>query len=94
MVPVGRSVAVNTITIDGREYCIERVTWTGTSGLSFDVYDVATGLCLTPYSFDDEPGEAEVRQLLDNLRADVTNDTIDHFFVHDIDRLCQVLSKG
>lgn len=84
---------VSTHAIDGREFNVERIVWTGTDGLSFDVYDTATGLCLTPESLDDEPGRTEIEELLNRLREDVTSDTVDHFFEFDLDKLCEVLSK-
>lgn len=52
---------VGTPVVLGRSLSIERIAWRDTDGLSFDVYDDATGACLTMSgSFDDHPGLGEL----------------------------------
>ncbi|WP_067826065.1 hypothetical protein [Actinomadura kijaniata] len=55
---------VATHDIDGRRVQVQRLTWSGTSGLSFDVLDAATGAYLTDESFDTCPDETQIRLLL------------------------------
>lgn len=64
----------------GRMFDITRTTWRDTDGLSYDVHDRATGQCLTAESFDDMPTVAVVSDLLNDLAADLANDSLDHFF--------------
>jgi hypothetical protein len=52
-------------TVLGRVIEVHRLTWDNSDGLSFDLYDKATGHCLTvDGSYDDQPGEDEIAEAL------------------------------
>jgi hypothetical protein len=54
-------MVVGTEIVNGRELEIERTTWRDSAGLSYAVYDKATGNCLTEdESFDDYPTQEQV----------------------------------
>jgi hypothetical protein len=80
-----------TIDVRGRTFEVERISWRGTSGLSFDVTDVATGQCLTAESFDDEPTAEEIEELLDQLRDDLDSDSLDFFFKGEEDTVRKIV---
>jgi hypothetical protein len=71
---------VATVAVRGRTFGVERVAWTNSDGLSFDVTDVATGRCLTAESYDEQPGAADIETLLDRLAEDLDGGTLDPFF--------------
>jgi hypothetical protein len=62
---------VRTVRVRGRIFQIVRINWTDTDGLSFDVMDGATGLCLTSASFDYEPGVLDIAELLNWLGGEL-----------------------
>lgn len=64
---------------------VERIDWDG-GGSSFDVYDAATGTCLTDAeSFDALPGPDELAGLLDDLCPNAFDDEHDS---------CQITTDG
>jgi hypothetical protein len=71
---------VQRVTLGNRVLDIQRTTWTYTDGLSFDVLDVETGLCLTPESLDEWPSVQVVADLIDQLRDDLDSGALDYFF--------------
>jgi hypothetical protein len=91
---VKRRTIVASHTVRSRLFEVERIDWTNTSGLSFDVYDVATGRLLTQESFDDEPGPAEIEDLLDRLAEELNAGTSDPYFVGDEAELRTILERG
>jgi hypothetical protein len=54
---------------------VQRITWAGDSGLSFDVLDGKTGACLTEESLDQYP---TAEQLEDAVRAHPDSETCFH----------------
>jgi hypothetical protein len=85
MSKVKRRTTVARHTVRNRVFDVERIDWRNTDGLSFDVYDVATGVLLTPQSLDDEPGPAEIEDLLDRLAEEFEADTLDPLFFPEMD---------
>ena len=77
---VERRTIVGRPTVRGRVFEVERILWTNSDGLSFDVHDVATGALLTQESLDDEPDPADIADLLDRLAEELDADTIDPMF--------------
>lgn len=55
-------------TVGGRRVLVQRITWSGTNGLSFDILDgdIREVLSLEE-SFDDYPSEEQIKNLLDEL---------------------------
>lgn len=88
---------VQEIEVLGRTLRIERIVWRNSTGLSFDVYDDETGLCLTAESMDDWPTESDLLDLLAWLRDDLDGDTLDHHFTwgdgEDVEKLRQVVAQ-
>lgn len=66
--------------IHGLEFDVERITWTNSDGLSYDVTETATGFRLHDESFDTQPSREQVEQLIAQLRQTVLDDTLDSFF--------------
>jgi hypothetical protein len=64
---------VRTVRVRGRIFQIVRIGWTDTDGLSFDVMDGATGLCLTSESYDYEPDAQAIVKLLDWLAVELAD---------------------
>lgn len=59
---------VATYDMFGRTFVVERLAWNDSDGLSFDVFDQATGYLLTmAESFDSEPSSERVAGLLTEL---------------------------
>ncbi|MFG3710932.1 hypothetical protein [Micromonospora sp. NPDC047730] len=83
-----RDVAV--LTVRGRGFRVERIAWKNSDGLSFDVHDVATGVCLTAESYDWQPREGDVVELLDRLKSGLEDGTLDPLD-HDRAELATVL---
>src|SRR5581483_3812687 len=77
---VQRRTIVGRHTVRGRVFEVERIQWKNSDGLSFDVHDVATGALLTQESLDDEPGPADIADLLDRLAEELDADTLDPMF--------------
>lgn len=50
--------------VDGRPLQVQRITWAGTDGRSYDLIDPQTGACLTDVSFDEYPSEQQIRDVL------------------------------
>jgi hypothetical protein len=71
---------VATPTVRGRVLVISRTDWTNSEGLSFDVHDQATDLCLTPASLDEWPGEDELDELVEQLILDFDDGKLDPFY--------------
>ena len=71
---------VATPTVYGRVLVVSRTDWTNSEGLSFDVYDQATNLCLTPTSLDEWPGERELDELVEQLIVDFDDGSLDPFY--------------
>jgi hypothetical protein len=63
-------MVVGTATVNGRELEIVRLTWSNTPGLSYDVYDKATGNCLTEESFGDYPTEEQINAAVKDAEDD------------------------
>lgn len=80
MTNVRRRTIVGQQTVRGRVFDVERTEWKDSDGLSFDVYDTATGALLTQESFDDEPGAAEIADLLDRLGDELDQGQLDPWF--------------
>jgi hypothetical protein len=80
MSSVKRRTMVGRHTVRNRVFEVERIEWTNSDGLSFDVYDKATGALLTQESFDDEPGAAQIEELLDRLGDDLDAGRLDPWF--------------
>jgi hypothetical protein len=58
---------VGTVTVNARRVDIVRSAWRDSTGLSYDVYDTATGRCLTEEeSFDGYPTTAQLASLLED----------------------------
>lgn len=64
----------------GHTFLVRRLTWNDSDGLSFDVYDEATGECLTAGSYDDEPGPDDIEELLEMLQFARDSVSLDPFF--------------
>jgi hypothetical protein len=79
-------------TIYGRRYEVERIDWKDSDGLSFDVHDVDTHLCLTAESLDNEPTMTDIEELLHQLAEDLNQNTLDTFHAGD-PRLTEVLAS-
>ena len=77
---VKRRTTMGQHTVRNRVFEVERIEWTNTHGLSFDVHDVATGALLTQESLDDEPGVVEIEDLLDRLADELDAGTLDPWF--------------
>ncbi|MGK5677625.1 hypothetical protein [Actinoplanes sp. URMC 104] len=73
-----RTVAVHLI--NNRKVNVQRIAWHGTDGLSFDLYDDATGTCFTPESLDHEPSRERVEEIIKQLAADHRAGTLDVFY--------------
>lgn len=71
--------------IRSRVLRILRTEWAD-NGLSFDVYDDATNLCLTPTAFDEWPDVDELEDMADQLIDDLDTDTLDPYYLHPEDR--------
>jgi hypothetical protein len=55
--------------VNGVEVRIQELVWNDTDGRSWDVYRVSDGQCLTmDHSFDDNPGDDEIAELLETPR--------------------------
>ncbi|WP_221320899.1 hypothetical protein [Actinoplanes sp. L3-i22] len=67
-------------TVRGRADTVTVTSWVGTSGLSFDVTDDATGLCLTVQSLDNEPAPSDIESLVDDLADKVDAGMLDRYF--------------
>jgi hypothetical protein len=74
-----RTVAGYTVNV--RYFEVARITWRNSDGLSFDVTDQRTGLCLTPASLDHEPGAVQIADILETLRSELEHGTLDHFYI-------------
>jgi hypothetical protein len=77
---VKRRRVVGRHTVRRRVFEVEQIEWTNSDGLSFDVYDLATGVLLTQESFDDEPGVAAIADLLDRLGEELDAGLLDPWF--------------
>jgi len=77
---VKRRTIVGRHTVRHRVFEVERIEWKNTDGLSFDVYDIATGALLTEESFDEEPGVADIEDLLDRLADELDAGRLDPWF--------------
>lgn len=59
---------VGTQTVNGRTLDVFCSTWRDAAGLSYDVYDAATGACLTEAeSFDDYPTTDQMTALTEEV---------------------------
>jgi hypothetical protein len=77
---VKRRTIVGRHTVRNRVFEVERIEWNDSHGLSFDVYDLPTGALLTVESFDDEPGVADIEDLLDRLGDELDAGQLDPWF--------------
>jgi hypothetical protein len=77
---VKRRTIVGRHTVRNRVFEVERIEWKNTDGLSFDIYDVASGALLTEQSLDAEPGVVEIADLLDRLAEDLDAGLLDPWF--------------
>jgi hypothetical protein len=62
---------VATPTVEGRTLRIDRLTWSESVGLSFEVYDTETGVCLTEDgAFDEMPTSLQLTALVQQAERD------------------------
>jgi hypothetical protein len=62
---------VATPTVEGRKLRIVRLTWSESVGLSFEVYDMETGVCLTEDgAYDEMPTSLQLTALVQQAERD------------------------